>query len=86
MGKKKATGRNQTSKGERNNVAKGVLKALRREYMASPDRLINQWKAIRKKKRAVLTVPNPNPNETNKRFIRQVIDGAQYMKQKMENG
>jgi hypothetical protein len=86
MGKKKATGRNQTSKGERNNVSKKLLNQLRREYMSSPDRFINQMKALRRKKRVVLTVPNPNPNETNKRFIRQAIDGAQYMKQKMENG
>lgn len=86
MGEKKAIGRNETSKSERSNVSNKVLKQSRREYMSSPDRLINQLKALRKKKRVVLTVPNPSPNETNKRFIRQAIDGAQYTKKKMENG
>ena len=69
MGKKKSR-TSQTSKGERNNVRKDVRKIARREYLQSWDRLLNQMEAYRKHKRVMLTVPNPNPNETNKRFIR----------------
>jgi len=68
---KKKTGRNQTSKGERNNVAKSATKAGRREYLSVPVlRLQNQLNALRKKKRVVFTIRNPNENETNKQYIK----------------
>lgn len=71
MPKKKKTGRNETSRGQRNNVSKKLLNACRRERAEDPGlRLSNQLKALKKKKRVVFTIPNPNQNETNKRFIR----------------
>ena len=70
MGKKKSRA-TQTSKGERNNVNKDVSKALRRNYMNNDlARMRNQFDAFNKGKNVMLTIPNPNTNETNKRFIR----------------
>lgn len=57
------------SKGERPNVARDIVNAVRRER--SPiDVTLNKLKAWARGKRVMVTVPNPNPNETNKRFIR----------------
>ena len=71
MGKKKS-GETETSKGERRSVSKSVTKALRRDYIEFNyvDRINNQTEAFRRGKNVVVTIPNPNPNETNKRFIR----------------
>jgi hypothetical protein len=70
MGKKKSRA-TQTSKGERNNVCKATTKAVRRNYMNNDlARMRNQFDAFNKGKNVVVTIPNPNTNETNKRFIR----------------
>jgi hypothetical protein len=70
MGKKTSRS-TQTSKGERNNVCKATTKASRRYYMsAGHDRVNNQITAFLKGKNVMLTIPNLNTNETNKRFIR----------------
>jgi len=75
MGKgKKSSGKTYTSKGEHKNVSKWLKKAVRRDYMASNMRIINQLDAMKKGKRVVFTIPNPNPNETNKRFIKKVVN------------
>ena len=47
-----------------------ILKQLRQEYLASPDRILNQLKAHRAGKKVMVTIANPNKNQTNKRFIR----------------
>ena len=70
MGKKKSR-TSQTSKGERNNVSKKVVNSVRRDYLANGiARINNQIKAMKKGKRVMVTIENPNKNETNKRFIR----------------
>lgn len=80
MAKRKGgSGKNYTSKGERPNVAGWVKRAMRKDYMQSMERIINQAKAHSKGKRTVVTMANPNKNETNKRFIR--VDGKDYFKQ-----
>ena len=38
--------------------------------MQSGDRMYNQLTAFLRGKNVMLTIPNPNKNETNKRFIR----------------
>ena len=58
-----------TSKGERRNVSKKWTKMLRLERKES-DRGFNQFDAYLKGKNVVLTIKNPNKNETNKPFIR----------------
>ena len=69
MGKKKQRA-HQVSKGQRDSVARSTVKAIRRDYMQSSDRLDNQLAAFMKGKNVILTIPNPNKNETNKRMIR----------------
>lgn len=69
MGKKKSRS-TQTSKGERRSLARDIVKATRRDYMQSSERSQNQLSAFLRGKNVMLTIPNPNKNETNKRMIR----------------
>jgi len=70
MGKKKSR-ETESSKGERNNVCKATTKAVRRNYMNNDlARMRNQLDAFNNGKNVMVTIPNPNTNETNKRFIR----------------
>lgn len=62
----------------RSNTAKGLRSAIRRDYMASPDRLMNQLNANRKGKRTMITMENPNKEETNKQFI--TVEGKSWFK------
>lgn len=70
MGKKGGKSKGFISQGIHSNVKGTVLRAMRREYMASGERLANQRAAWARGKNVVLTIENPNKNETNKRFIR----------------
>ena len=70
MGKKGGKSSGFISQGIHSNVDRGVLKSIRRDYMASGERLMNQLSAWRRGKNVVMTIANPNPNETNRRFIR----------------
>jgi len=69
---KKSSGTSYTSKGERPNLSRKTKNAMRRDYLENGqlERLNNQMSAWKKMKNVMLTVPNPNKNETNKRFIR----------------
>ena len=59
------------SQGQRPNVSKWVCKAARRDYLSDDLAVVlNKQAAYAVGKRVMLTVPNPNKNETNKRFIR----------------
>lgn len=70
MAKKGGKSKGFISQGIHSNVSRSVTNAVRREYMASGERIMNQLKAWKKNKNVVLTIENPNKNETNKRFIR----------------
>ncbi len=70
MAGKKSSGKHYVSKGERPNVTRSVLNAIRREYKQSDLRLNNQVKAWRKGKNVMLTVPNPDKKNTKERFVR----------------
>jgi hypothetical protein len=59
-----------TSNGSGSNVSRRVLRALRADYLRSGERLLNQRRAFEKGKNVVLTIENPNPHETGRRFIR----------------
>ena len=59
----------QTSKGERRNVSKWSVNAVRR-YITPLQRANNQLRAHVKGKNVVLTIANPNKSETKKPFIR----------------
>lgn len=69
MGKKKSRA-HQVSKGERDSINKSILKACRREYLATGPRLANQIAAWRAGKNVMLTVPNPDKKNTKERMIR----------------
>lgn len=45
-------------------------KIRRKEWMSSGNRSDAQLQAFLKLKNVVLTIPNPNTNETNKKFIK----------------
>ena len=53
-----------------NRLGNRIAKEQRREYMQSGMRHHNQLLAYMAGKKVMLTIPNPNTNETNKRFIR----------------
>ena len=67
---KRSSGKHYTSKGERNCVARKLTNAARRDYKQSSERIYNQYKAHLQLKNVMVTIENPNKNETNKRFIR----------------
>ena len=52
---------------------------MRRDYLNSQMRVLNQQKALRQGKDIVVTIENPNKTETNKPFIRQRISGKSYL-------
>lgn len=80
MGKSKAgKSKGNVSAGIHSNVARSTLTAMRRDYMNSIDRPLNQQKALRAGKDIVVTIENPNKEQTNKKFIRQRISGKQYL-------
>ena len=58
------------SQGQRPNVSKKLTKAMRKEYTGSIHETLNKQAAWKKNKNVVLTIANPNTNETNKRFIK----------------
>ena len=64
---KKSSGKNYTSKGERRNVVNGKRKSNDVSYL---DAVSNKMEAFKKGKLVWLTVPNPNTNQTNKKFVR----------------
>jgi hypothetical protein len=75
---KKSTGKTYISNGERRNVSKAITKAIRRDYLNSGERIMNQLLAYHANKKVMVTIENPNKNETNKRFIR--VPANQYFK------
>ena len=60
----------QVSKGITHQQPNKYHKIARREHMSSGRRQDAQLQAHLKLKKVVLTIPNPNTNETNKRFIK----------------
>lgn len=66
---KKSSGNTYQSKGERPNVKRNILNAVRRDVSPS-QKMEHIMNAYLKGRNPWLTVPNQNTNETNKRFIR----------------
>ena len=69
MGKKKSR-TSQTSTGTVGRSNQYASKLKRREYNQSVERANNQLAAFYRGRNVVLTIANPNKNETNKRYIR----------------
>lgn len=61
-----------TSAGVHSNVSRKITNAIRSEYLASPERIMNQLRAHKKGKRVMVTMANPNKEEAakGKAFIR----------------
>lgn len=69
MGKKKSRD-HEVSKGERNNVGKRWIKAVRNSRTLL-EITLDKYDAYKAGKNVMLTIPNPNAtNETNKPFVR----------------
>lgn len=66
---KKSSGKNYTSKGERNSVSSKLLNAIRTEVYEG-DKLKNIQSAYWKGQNPWVTIDNPNKEETNKKKIR----------------
>ena len=58
------------SKGQRPNVRKDIRKAQRRDYVGSIDQIANKLEAHLQGKKVMVTIPNPDKNNTRERFIR----------------
>jgi len=58
-----------TSKGSGRSVSKKISNAVRRDRSPA-DSLVFQINAWAKGKKTMVTIPNPNKNETNRLFIR----------------
>ena len=65
MPKRKKSRTRETSKGQRRKVVAGLG-----DTRTPLQKMLDKQDAWRKGKNVVLTVPNPNTNETNKPFIR----------------
>lgn len=67
MGKKSS---GNVSAGLHSNVNKSVRREMRSLYLESGERLLNQRRAFENGKRVMVTIENPNKNETNRQYIR----------------
>ena len=70
MAKRKSASKGYQSKGQRPNVRKDICKVMRRDYVGSVEQMTNKVRALKAGKRVMMTVPNPNKNNTKERFIR----------------
>lgn len=79
MGKSKGgNSSGNVSAGVHSNVSKSLRRAMRQDYLASGDRIINQLNALRAGKDIVVTMENPNKEDTSRRFIRRRISAKEY--------
>jgi hypothetical protein len=70
MGKKGDKSSGAVRLGVHSNVRQSILNVARQAYRQSGLRLLNQRRAWLKGKNVVLTIDNPNKNETGKPFIK----------------
>lgn len=74
MAGKKSSGVHKTSKGERRNVSAQNSGKYERRHRSALDTALNKLDALNKGKTVVLTIENPDPKQTNKRFIKKVVN------------
>ena len=72
---KKASGKHEVSKGERRSSMR-----TRGVGDTNVDKMLRKLEALNKGKDVVITIENPNKNETNKKFIRHKVSGKSYLK------
>ena len=64
MGKKKSRAKYESKGGLGGRLTSGTCKKTPLETV------LNKWEAFKAGKKAFVTIPNPNPLETNKRWVR----------------
>ncbi len=69
MAKKGGSGKTYTSRGERKNVASNVRNGIRADRSGA-ETMLNKQRAWKKGSNPWVTLPNPNKEETKRRFIR----------------
>lgn len=85
MSKKGGKSKGKVSQGLYRNVNQGILNALRSEYLKSGERVMNQLRALQDGKDVVMTIANPNKEQTNKKFIRVRVSGKEYIQRLKDN-
>lgn len=80
--KKGGKSKGNVSAGVNSNVSRSIRREMRREYLESGQRIINQIDAYKKGKNVVVTIPNPNKNETNRPYIR--VNGKDHWRNKLD--
>lgn len=80
--KKGGKSKGNVSAGVHSNVSRATRREMRKAYLDSGQRIINQIDAYKKGKNVVVTIPNPNKNETNRPYIR--VNGRDYWKNKLD--
>ena len=80
MGKKgkESKSKGNVSAGSNSNVSRATRRDMRQAYLESGERPINQVKALMKGKDVVMTIPNPNKEQTNRPFIRKRISAKAW--------
>lgn len=68
---KKSSGKHYTSKGER-------ISSMSTASEDAGDRMLNKLKAFRQGRNTMVTIENPNKEQTNKKFIR--VNGRDWFK------
>jgi hypothetical protein len=85
MPKKGGKSKGFISQGIHSNVDRKVTNAMRSEYLQSGDRILNQMAALRKGKDVVMTIANPNKEQTNKKFIKVRMSGKEFVQRLKDN-
>ncbi len=85
MAKKGGKSKGFISQGKHSNVDRKISNAMRTEYLQSSERLANQLRALSKGKDVVMTVPNPNKEQTNKKFIKVRVSGKEFVARLKDN-
>ncbi len=79
MAKKGGKSKGFISQGKHSNVNRKIVNAMRSDYLQSGDRIMNQLRALQKGKDVVMTVANPNKEQTNRKFIKVKVSGKEYV-------
>jgi hypothetical protein len=79
MGKGKVSkSKGNVSSGKHSTVSRVTRRAMREQYLHSGERLVNQLKALESGKDVVMTIENPNKEETNRPFIKKRISAKEW--------
>lgn len=73
MGKKVRCRSKKTSKGQRASISKSTIRLVR-QSRSEGDKMANKLAAWRAGKKGWVTIANPNPNETDKPFVKISFD------------